>query len=49
MAARLGQEAAPKKFIGGETQGVWLSQVGDLSHLPMLTVERVPGRHRVMP
>ena len=29
---------------------VWLSQVGDLSQLPVLTVERGgPGRHRVMP
>ena len=37
-----------KYFLGG-TRGVWLSQVGDLSQLPVLTVEREgPGRHRVM-
>ena len=43
-------ERQPQKCIGGGTRGVWLSQVGDLSQLPMLTVERGgPGRHRVMP
>ena len=32
-------ERQPQKCIGG-TRGVWLSQVGDLSQLPVLTVER---------
>ena len=37
-------ESQPQKCIGGGTQEVWLSQVGDLSQLPVLTVERgVPG------
>ena len=50
MAARLGREAAPKLSRGGGTWGVWLSQVGDLSQLHVLTLERGgPGRHHVMP
>ena len=50
MAARLeALEAAPNISWGG-TPGVWLSQVGDLSQLPVFTREREgPGRHRVMP
>jgi hypothetical protein len=32
------------------TQGVLVSQVADLSQLPVLTMERGgPGRHRVIP
>ena len=50
-AARLeARKAVPKNVLGGGTRVVWLSQVGDLSQLPVLTVERGgPGRHRVMP
>ena len=44
-----GTRGSPKNILGGGTQGVWLSQVGDLSQLPVLTVARGgPGRHRVM-
>jgi hypothetical protein len=40
---------SPKNFLGGGTQGVWRSQVGDLRQLPVLTRElERPGRHRVM-
>ena len=31
-------ERQPQKSIGGGARGVWLSQVGDVSQLPMLTV-----------
>ena len=31
---------SPKNVLGGGTRGVWLSQEGDLSQLPVLTVER---------
>ena len=42
-------ESQPQKCIGGGTQEVWRSQVGDLRQLPVLTGEREgPGRHRVM-
>ena len=42
-------ECQPQKCIGGGTQEVWRSQVGDLRQLPVLTGEREgPGRHRVM-
>ena len=42
-------ESQPQKCIGGGTQEVWQSQVGDLRQLPVLTGGRErPSRHRVM-
>ena len=42
-------ESQPQKCLGGGTQEVWRSQVGDLRQLPVLTGGRErSGRHRVM-
>ena len=32
--------SSPKNVLGGGTRGVWLNQVGNLSQLPMLNMER---------
>ena len=42
-------EREPQDFLGGGTRGNWLSQVGDLSQLLVLSVGSVLlVRHRVM-